>query len=163
MNPIESSGNGETEEFSGNFIFSMNGLLLFGINLLFAWQGIDFYNRPDHGWKPFLVLIPILSFSAIFGLQLFYFRICGDQLEIRNHVFRWVRIRVRLFDIEKIVLYSPGSKTSNSLRIYKKDGSRTWGYSAGSLRDKTWIALSKAFAKKGIPVTNKLPYISFGS
>ena len=146
---------GETEDFYGNFLLSLNGTLLFGMNILFAWLGIGFYHDPASGWKPLVVLIPMALFSFLFGGQLCYFSISEENLEIRNHVFRWYRRKYALKDIEILIFERSLGRMSNSLRV-KSAGSRPWSYFAGSLRYEDWYAFEKALKKRGIAVDNKL-------
>ena len=96
----------------------------------------------------------ILIFGAVFGAQLFYFRITGDTLEIRNHLFWWYKKEYPLSDIARVV-FEHIERRSNALRIRTVDF-RSKAFSAGSLRDRHWAALATALKIRGIPVKNEL-------
>jgi hypothetical protein len=148
------TGSEAPQEFSGNFLLSVNGILLLGITIAFTWMGIRFYSKTS-GWINFIFLLPIIISPIPIGWQFFYFRITNGVLEVRNHLFLWYKREYLLDDITGVVFeYIP--KRSYALRIRTLDF-RSVSYAAGSLRKKNWNALQHALKKRDIPVKNELP------
>jgi hypothetical protein len=141
------------EEFRGNHLLSINGILFYGITIVFVGMEIKIFHQ-NQGSAMFIPAISILVFGALLGAQLFYFRITGDTLEIRNHLIWWYKRAYPLSDIAQVV-FEQIQKRSNTLRIRTIDF-RSSAFSAGSLRDRHWAALAAALKKRGIPVQNEL-------
>jgi hypothetical protein len=118
-------------------------------------MGIYLHRQPDKGWTPLVLLVPLFAFSIVLGGQLFYFRLTDDNLEIRNHVFRWFRRKYQIKDIESLIFERVGSVPAFALRV-KSTGSRPWSFFAASLSYEDWYDFDKALRKRGIPVDNKL-------
>jgi len=141
------------EEFRGNFWSSMNGIVLTGVTLFFLYLGIISY-RNDFNIFSLIFLIPMFAFTLAFGGQLFYFRITWDSLEIRNHVFWWYSKEYPLSGIAQAVIES-ATKRSTALHLRTVDF-RSRNFSAGSLRDRHWVALAAGLKERGIAVRNEV-------
>jgi hypothetical protein len=153
-NPSVTEADSESETFAGNFLLSLNGILLVGMTIPFLWLTLKIYRDHTVGWIMLVPVITMLVFAAGFGAQLFYFRISADRLEVRNHIFFWYKKDYLCHDIVGVI-FEHVSRRSNALRIRTNDF-RTRSYAAGSLWDKHWLALAKALKKRKIPVHNEI-------
>ena len=141
--------------FSGRVLTSTNGILFYGSALGFL--GFDMYHHLNPFVQPFLWLaLPIEAMlPVIMGIQLFYFRLTADSLEIRNHILPFYRKRYLLTEIAGIFLETR-TNWSHALRVRTYDY-RSNKFYAGTLRDRDWLALGKALKKRGIQVKSELP------
>ena len=144
--------------FSGSVPGSINGILFYGI--LLGFLGFDVYHHLNPIAQPVLwfALPGQVMFPAVLGIQLFYFRLTADELEIRSHVLPWFRKRYPLTAIAAIVFES-SNNWSRMLRVRTYDY-RSDSFAAGTLRDRHWLALGKALKKRGIYVKSELPGVT---
>jgi hypothetical protein len=145
----------EPETFAGNFVFSQNGIFFFVFVALAVWTGNAVLPLAMRGGAPLLGICFLWLFFGfmlvMFARELHYFRLEGDELQVRNHIWFWYKKSYPLNEIAAIVFESP-YKRSNSLRIRTRDlGSR--GYGAGSLRQRHWRALYETLKTLHVPVT----------
>lgn len=146
----------ESEAFYGNFIFSLNFILLLFFIFIFTWQGIDILQDPNpRAWAALGDLAAMAVFTFVLGGQLCYFTLDDVNLEIRNHLFPRFRRKYRLETIDSLTISRSMGRLSRSIRVRSSE-SRPWSYFAGSLRDADWDDFDKALRKKGIKVENKL-------
>ena len=141
--------------FSGPLLTSLNGILCCGLLIAFITMDlhIGIFDKPI-----IFVALPVqLLFPLPLYMQLFYFRVTTDELEIRNHVFPWYCKRYPLTEIAGIVFEKSGN-WSYMLRVRTYDY-RSKSYSAGTLRDHHWLALGKALKKRGLQVKSELPRV----
>ena len=82
-----------------------------------------------------------------------FFRLSGESLRVKNQNQPWQQHKYPLTDFKEIVFETQG-KGPNTLRVIKVNH-KNKVYSAGTLRDKTWLKLKKSLEEKGIPVRNE--------
>jgi hypothetical protein len=143
-----------SNEFKGDLLTSMNGVILFGWILFILVMVIS---------KPTVFLsnagaLLSLSFATIVicGMmiyQLHYFVITDTQLFVKNHIWVWKNKIYQLDEIVEVAVETP-HKRSTSLRVIDKDFNSKF-YPAGTLRDKTWKNLMKELADRQIAVRNE--------
>lgn len=142
----------EPQVFSGPLLPSFKGILFFGF--LIAAIVLAFTIKI---WTALGIIISLV-FPAIpltiMGVQLYYFRLTADELEICNHVAPWYRKRYPLNSIANITLERSSRNWSNIMRIRTYDHCSD-GYPAGTLRHKHWKALAGALRRRGIHVNTQ--------
>ncbi len=139
------------ETFKGNQFTSLRGISLWGFV----------------GFMTYLLLVdkrqssaPLLLYFSISGLWLLahsylmhYFKVSENFLVVKNHNFFWKNKVFFLADIKEVVFETQG-KMPNCLRIITNDF-RNKFYPAGTLRDKTWLALKYKLESHSIIVRNE--------
>jgi len=103
------------------------------------------------------VILPaaaILPFYLICGFQLFYFKVSGSYLIVKNYFFPWYRRGYRL-EKSREIIFEQFYKGSNSLRV-NMQGFFSKQYSAGSLGDKHWKALKEKLESLRVTVRDEL-------
>jgi len=140
------------QTFRGNFVFTSYGI---GLILMLMLMGMAAYDgwlthRDPHLWA--LLLIPASILYMGTGLTLFYFRLSGECLVIKNHLYLGFAKTYNLEDIQSIRFERAGYKIPRALFIKKKNGSHSRHLLAGSLRTRHWKALAQALEDRGIPV-----------
>lgn len=142
------------QTFKGNQFISLRGILLWGMIGVFVYQFA--YNE-----KPGTVGVGLLAFAFILSLlwiilvsrQMYYFQVSSHYLVVRNHNLFWRKKIYNLADIKEIVFDTQG-KLPNCLRLITKDFKYKL-YPAGTLRDKTWLALKTELETYSIEVRNE--------
>lgn len=142
----------EPRVFSGPVIPSFKGILFYGF--LAAAIVFIFYVRHSGAFGFIMLLVLFTPTLTVFGVQLYYFRLTADELEIYNHVAPWYRKRYPLTDIANITLERSTRNWSNVMRIRTYDHCSD-GYPAGTLRRKHWQALAGALRRRGIHVNTQ--------
>ncbi|WP_431212070.1 leucine-rich repeat domain-containing protein [Puia sp. P3] len=144
--------------FSGNFLLTLSAasLILLGVSTI--WIAKLLIPVATRGGLDLLFSCVILTLvgSGLFLLssQLCYFRLEGDQLQIRNHVWPGYKKYYPLTDMAGIVIEQPYNR-SVALRIRTRDF-RSKAYSAASLRTKHWQALYENLKELKIPVVSEI-------
>jgi hypothetical protein len=141
----------KTTVFKGNPVLSLIGVLLSGSLIFFGWLTIQSFEKG----APSTVLLWIsamLVFVIGLGLQLFYFELSANRLEIRNHIFWWYKKEYPLQNITGVVI-GHVFRQSTHLRI-NTNNRKSRKFPAGSLREKNWTALGKALHHRHISVRN---------
>jgi hypothetical protein len=147
---------GRSQKFSGNYITSLNGMLFYGISLVFVRMDFSILSSPMAlHWEILLIITPLSLVYFAFGIQLFYFEISDECLGIRNHLFFWYKKIYRLEDIQGAILESP-FRRSYSLRI-KTNNFESNTYGAGSLRRDDWKALARKLRSLSIHFRSEIP------
>jgi len=141
-----------TERFSGNFLLSVNGVLISGISLACLYMLAN-NNKKNQQLIYFFIAMFFSLFYFVFGRQSHYFYLSEDTLIIKNHLFFWKQKTIPLIDIKKIVIETPHQQ-STGIRVIMNDFRSTL-YSGGSLRGKTWQQLIERLKKVGIKVENE--------
>jgi len=144
-----------TEKFSGNFLLSVNGVIISGVGLACLYMLAD-NNKKNQLIIYFLIGLFFSLFYFAFGRQSHYFYLSEDKLTIKNHLFFWKQKSIPLIDIKKIIIETPHQQ-STGIKVITNDF-RSNLYCGGSLRDKTWQQLKERLKKLGIKVENE-PYI----
>ncbi|MBS1606789.1 MAG: hypothetical protein JST42_29300 [Bacteroidetes bacterium] len=145
----------EPETFAGNFVFSQNGLFLLGWCVFMIWMMKTLWPLAARGWSELVVACSVVSLLGsplliIFGGQLYYFRIEGDELLIKSHVWFWYKRCYPLADIACAVIEKPYNR-STALRIRTRDF-RSKSFGAGSLRKRHWEGLCQRLRQLQVPV-----------
>lgn len=139
------------DTFKGNQFTSWSGISLWGI------QCFIFYNflKIKHLTIPVILFGVLVSSSMyfIFSYHLHYFQVSDHHLLIRSHTLFWRKKIYNIADIEEIVFERKG-KLPNCLRVITNDFSNNL-YPAGTLNNKTWLALKSKLETYGITVRNE--------
>lgn len=134
--------------FSGPVLPSFKGILFYGLLLFGIIMCIT-------SLVAILISAVIIAPAlVIFGVQLCYFRLTAETLEIRNHVAPWYQKSYPLIDIAGVVLESSHNNWSRTMRVLTYDHHND-GYPAGTLRKRDWQALARALKKRGIHVNTQ--------
>jgi hypothetical protein len=144
----------DTVDFTGRFLLGWPGVILFGVTFFFFWVVTDGFKRAANVSDALILSSTTLFVWGFAGLQLFYFTISGEDLIIRNHIFRWIRKRYALKDIQIVVLEKANGRFPCALRV-KSTVTRAWSFFARGLSDTDWDELDKTLRKRGFPVDNK--------
>ncbi len=139
-----------TEKFSGNFLLSVNGVIISGVGLVCLYM---LANKNNQLLIYFFIAIIFSLFYFAFGRQSHYFYLSEDTLTIKNHLFFWKQKSIPLIDIKKIVIENPHQQ-STGIRVIMNDF-RSNLYCGGSLREKTWQQFIKRLKKLGIKIENE--------
>jgi hypothetical protein len=133
------------QKFTGNFLLSSNCVTLVVCLIIISFLSV---TRNTSG-AYISLSIGISLVSVIIIPQSHYFVLAEGQLIVKNQFLFW---STRTYDLAEIILVKTEypSRLSQSLRIVTRDF-RSKSYSAGSLREKTWIALEERINSLGIP------------
>lgn len=139
--------------YSGNVWSSINTIIVAGA-ILFVGFLILTKPIPSQKYVYLVLLATILFFYMIFGNEMNYFILEGENSIIKNQFFPWKKKVFKLNDISEFVIESP-YKRSNSLRLITKEfWSKLFG--AGSLRNKHWREFRDDITTIGIPVRSEI-------
>lgn len=137
--------------FKGNQFTSWRGVWFWGV------QGFILYNflKLKHLSTPAILFGILMSSSLyfIFSYHLHYFQVSDHHFLFRSHTLFWKKKIYNIADIEEIVFERRG-KMPNCLRVITKDFSNKL-YPAGTLNNKTWLALKSKLETYGIIVRNE--------
>ncbi|QHT71394.1 hypothetical protein GXP67_34420 [Rhodocytophaga rosea] len=140
------------DTFKGNQFLSLKRIslwLIFG-TIVYTFIITD-HLKTDWGGL-FLVLVALYWFFFL-SWQMHYYKVSQTYFVVNNHNLIWINKAYRLADIHEIVFETRGN-LPNCLRMITKDF-RTALYPAGTLRDKTWLALKAKLETHNIPVRNE--------
>jgi hypothetical protein len=141
------------EKYGGRHLLTMNRLFAHGGWLFIGWLFL-FSDSPMNLIAKLIFSIFILAICiGLFGYQLHYFRLNGQYLVVKNHIWLWRNDTYNIKDLKEIVFEEP-HKMSTALRVVTNNY-ETKLYPAGSIRSKSWSKLSKAFSKMHIDVRNE--------
>lgn len=136
--------------YKGNQFLSMRGIMIWGLIGYFMYLGVT-TNYPS---RVLSFALPMSLFWILVNLYLMYYVELSDTyLVVKNHNLLWVNAVYRLDTIKEIVFETQG-KRPNCLRVITTDY-RNKLYMAGTLSDKTWLALKQQLEANGIPVRNE--------
>ncbi len=82
-----------------------------------------------------------------------YFQVSDNLFVVRNHNLFWKKKAYRITEIKEVVFETQG-KMPNCLRVITKNFKNKL-YPAGTLRDKTWLALKDKLESFDITVRNE--------
>jgi hypothetical protein len=144
------------QNYRGNVLLSVNGISALGFAILLVWENIKLASPGSLSpwWGFLLVSLPPVAMIIFMTNWLFYFRITGDNLEIRNHIIPWYKKEYSFAEINSVVIVRALGRGSRNLGINTKD-LKTHRYSAGSLRTEHWHALAKALKQRHIPTKSE--------
>ena len=144
------------QNFRGNVLLSVNGICALGFAILLVWENIKLASPGSLSpwWGFLLVSLPPVAMIILMANWLFYFRITGDNLEIRNHIIPWYKKEYSFAGINSAVIVRALGRGSRNLSINTND-LETHRYSAGSLRTEHWHALTKALEQRHIPTKSE--------
>ena len=147
--------------YKGNQFISLRGIMLWSIYVIII---IMFTLRPGYldniNVPKFFSFLGIFCFSWYYfhSLLMNYFQLSEHYLFVKNHNLPWRKKLYRLDEIKEVAVETQG-KMPNSLRVITKDF-RSSVFPAGTLNDKTWLALKEKLNSKGISVRNDSPFLS---
>ncbi|HXB09306.1 MAG TPA: hypothetical protein VNW04_19410 [Puia sp.] len=148
------AGREESRVFDGNFFTSQNGIFIMGFLLLLIWALFTAWKELSVHPPMFLILLaPIAGIVGLAATQVYYFRLTGEVLEIRNHVWPWYRREYRLVEIDNVAFEAP-FRRSHTLRVRTRNFESD-AYGAGTLRKRNWHALYKALQERHISVSSQ--------
>jgi hypothetical protein len=125
------AGIAQAKTYTGNPWSSYNSVMFYCIIAVSLFVAIRF-SQP-------LQLILIVGFYLFLSSQMYYFKIAGDSLIVRNHYRPWYKKTYKLENIRSLSYLVEG-RLSTRLGIVTTDfGSRS--FHAGSLRKKDWKEL----------------------
>jgi len=127
------AGAAHEKTYSGNPWTSFNSILFYFI-CASAILSFIVLSQPV-----LLIFIAIIYFLT--SPQMYYFKVAGDSLTVRNHYRPWYKRNLKLEDI-RLLIYQPGFRLSNGLGIITMEFCSR-GFRAGSLRKKDWRELMK--------------------
>lgn len=140
------------DTFKGNQFTSLRGISLWGLVGLFLYMLITGSKTPTKGLLIFFVVF--CAFWFFFHSWLMhYFKVSQNYFVVKNHNLFWKRKAYSVHDIQEIVFETQG-KMPNCLRVITKDF-RNKLYPAGTLRNKTWLALKDKLESHNIKVRNE--------
>ncbi|MDO6433947.1 hypothetical protein Q4E93_25290 [Flavitalea sp. BT771] len=153
--PIPAGEEDLAETFAGRPLLNMPmlqllvmiGALIFGLH---ARKGRLDPIR-DETILPAAIILPIYLIS---GFQLFYFKVSGSYLILKNYLFPWYRRGYRL-EKSREIIFEQFYRGANSLRV-NMQGFFSKQYSAGSLGDKDWKALKERLESLKVTVRDEL-------
>jgi hypothetical protein len=143
----------QVEKFAGKWFLSGYGIGLCFLSLFAALLFFGAHSNLTAAEKAGLTLAFILLFYFPVGSQLYYFKMSGGSLVIKNHFYPWYTRMIRLVDIRSAAFENPRADMV-ILHITTKDF-QSPRFSANSLREPQWKALMQKFKEKGIPVVNE--------
>lgn len=152
IHPVKLENYAGLQRFSGNHVFSLNGISLYGLIALFIYYFFSIDNLSIAAIGVLLFLIGLLYW--IFGRQLHYFYMSKEYLVVKNQIWPWVNDQYRIADLRELVFEMP-YRRSKSLRIINKNY-KTKLYMAGSLRSKTWKELNQLTKHTKLKVRNEI-------
>lgn len=140
------------QTYKGNLLLSMRAITFFLLVFFFISLAIA---------KPKIYMLLTATFFVPFwtllhSYLLHYFKVSERFFVIRNHIFFWEKQFYTLPDIKEIVFETQG-KMPNCLRVITNDF-RNKLYPAGTLSNKTWIALKEKLESYQIQVRNECIY-----
>lgn len=140
------------ETYKGTVITSLRGISLWAIIGMFGYFLLN-NNKP----VSLGLVIFFFGYSTFWFLLhsylMNYFQISDTYFVVRNHNFFWKKNAYYLKDIKEVVFETQG-KMPNCLRVITKDFKNKL-YPAGTLRDKTWLALKDKLESYDIKVRNE--------
>ena len=139
------------DSFKGNQLTSFTGIALWSLIIFFVYMILD--SKRIYLDRLFYVFCLSAFWFIGFSYQMDYFKVSDNYFLVRNHNLFWKRKIYNLSDIKEIIFESPG-KAPNSLRIITKDF-RNKLYLAGTLSDKTWLALKEKLEAHKIKIRNE--------
>ncbi|MEX6690088.1 hypothetical protein QTN47_21445 [Danxiaibacter flavus] len=141
------------ETYKGNQFTSLRGILLWGLIGFFIFLLLTNKRSTTVWLTTFLFCLSFFWFFA-FSYQMHFFQVSDNYFLIRNHNFFWKKKKAyKISEIKEIVFETQG-KMPNCLRIITKDF-RNKLYPAGTLSDKTWLALKDKLETYHIKVRNE--------
>lgn len=140
------------ETFKGNQFTSLRGISLWGLLGFFLFMMVFKNKVPPTGFFIFFGLFGTFWF-LLNSYLMHYFNCSNNYFIVKNHNFIWKNKIYRLKDVKEIVFETQG-KQPNCLRVITKDF-RNKLYPAGTLRDRTWLALKDKLEQQGIQVRNE--------
>jgi hypothetical protein len=143
---------GYYDTFKGNQFTSLRGISLWGLVGLYTYMLLNIKRPPSVGLTIFFFGFSTLWFIGL-SYQMHYFQVSDSFFIARNHNFFWKKKAYNIADIQEIV-FETQVKKPNCLRIITKDF-RNKLYPAGTLRDKTWLALKDKLETYNITVRNE--------
>lgn len=147
----EAASNDIYETFKGYQFASLRGIVLWCSIGLFGY--LAFNTKGDFIGAVGISLFFLLFFFMVFSFQMFYFQVSNHFFLIRNHNLFWKRKVYNISDVKEVVFETQG-KLPNSLRVITKNFQNKL-YPAGTLSDKTWLALKYKLEKYKIKVRNE--------
>jgi hypothetical protein len=138
--------------YKGSVITSMRGISLWGIISFFTFLLLN-NHKTISVWPSLGYLCFSLFWLLLHSYIMNYFEISDNLFVVRNHNFFWSKKAYRITDIKEIVFESP-VEMPNCLRVITKDFKNKL-YPAGTLRDKTWLALKDKLETYKIKVRNE--------
>jgi len=102
-----------------------------------------------------ILVLVFLPMYVMVGARLYYFKVSGEYLIIKNHFFPWYTKGYKLKDVSAIVVEISVRRVIG-LRV-NTHGFFSKRYPAGSLRRDGWKGLQQVLEDRGIPVKNELP------
>lgn len=152
---IEKYKNISFDTFKNNPLTSFYGILLLvalaSLSLLFVY--IPQYLSISF----FLISFLIFGYMFILVLPMYYFQVSKEYFVVKHHCFFWKTKVYQMNNIKEIVLEVPGTRSPNFVRIIQNDYQNEL-YSAGTLDDKTLLALKKRLEFYKIKVRDDLIY-----
>jgi hypothetical protein len=138
--------------YKGNQLTNLRGVIVWAFigNGVFQILKGNFFN--PKGLIAYVILSMILFLS--FSWTMHYFKVGQKYLIIKNHNLLWIHKTYRLDSIEEVVFETQG-KLPYCLKIITKDFKRSPLFPAGTIREKTWLALKIDLENKGIKVRNE--------
>jgi hypothetical protein len=140
------------ETYKGTVITSLRGISLWVLIGFFAYMLLNNSKPTTTG-----LLIGFFCFSSFWFLfhtyLMNYFQVSDSFFIVRNHNFFWTKKAYRITDIKEVVFETQG-KMPNCLRVITKSFKNKL-YPAGTLRDKTWLALKDKLESYNIKVRNE--------
>ena len=152
--PITKSelANENFEVFRGNQFISLRGFTLWGLIGFSLHALLTSNKKPTPSTLIFFTAISLFWF-ALHSWLMHYFKVSEKFVVVKNHLLPWKMKAFRLKEIKEIV-FETRYNMPNCLRIITYDFKNKL-YPAGTLRDKTWIALKERLESHGIKVRNE--------
>jgi hypothetical protein len=153
--PIPAGEEDVAETFAGRPLLNVPMLQLLAMvcALIFGLHSRNGRLEPirDEVILPVAVILPLYLIS---GFQLFYFKVSGSYLIVKNYLFPWYRRGYRL-EKSREIIFEQFYRGSNSLRV-NMQGFYSKQYSAGSLGNKHWKALKERLESLRVTVRDEL-------
>jgi TM2 domain-containing membrane protein YozV len=140
------------ETYKGNQLTNFRGIMIW------FFVGLGLYNFINDKFFNNMAIVTycFLSLFIFFLLSwtMHYFMVGQKYLIVKNHNLLWIKKVYRLDNIEEVIFETQG-KLPHCMRIITKDFKRSRLFPAGTLRDKTWMAMKAELENKGIKVRNE--------
>ena len=138
--------------YKGNPLFSFRGLLMRAPIMYIV--SIPFFSIKSINIKELLFFTPFfLIWFIMNSWMMCFFEISKKYFVVRNYYFFWIKKVFYLSEIEEVV-FEQQRKQANKLKIITRTFNSK-SYLAGSLTDKTWLAMKNDLDSKNIIVRNE--------
>ena len=137
------------QTYSNHYFTSVIGIMLTLTTVMFT-ATIVTSDHPAPVWFIYAFSLMGLCAYAYCGTLVHYFQVGSEYVVIRNHIFFWKRRYFKLADIAEVSIDSLHNHP-NFLKFSTRNF-KTHRYFAGTLRDKTWLALKDRLEERGVKV-----------